>query len=184
MKLLAAVAILLALDSLSLAAEKQPPAAFKSAMFVYVQAEDGDATRSKLSPADRMAISDVQDGLRDWNRYTLTTSEADADLIFVVRKGRLDSLPGSGGVPFGSPLPRVPIGRPGSNPQDPGTGMGEQEDTLRVYMRSAEGRRGNLIWKSQAPDGLEGPDVPLLLQLRKAVEIAYPDPPPDPKQKP
>ena len=184
MKLLAAVVLLLSLPCLPLAAERKPPAAFKSAMYVYVQAEGGDATGSRLSAADRLAISDVEDALRDWNRYSLTTSEADADLIFVVQKGRLGSLPGSGGVPFGSPLPRVPIGRPGSYPQDPGSGTGAQEDTFRVYMRSAEGRRGNLIWKSQAADGLQGPDVPLLLQLRKAVEIAYPDPPPDPKQKP
>ena len=50
--------------------------------------EYGDIMRPGLYPEDREAIFDVQQGIRDWNHMVCNTAE-DADLIFIVRKGRI-----------------------------------------------------------------------------------------------
>lgn len=175
----AATVLFLALTSIPLLAGRKhvPPAAFKTAQYVYVQADDGDGNSPRLYSPDRAAISDVEDGLREWSRYSLTTNPSDADLIFVVHKGRTGGMAGGGGM--GSPFPRGPIGTGGPM----GTGLGTSDDTLRVYMPGVS-RRGALLWTGSARGGLDGPDVPLLSELRKSVEDAYPDPPPDPKKKP
>ena len=70
------------------------PAVFSNARYVYVQAEDGDIMRPGLYPEDRDAISDVQQGIRDWNRYAVAVNREDADLIFIVRKGRIAGAQG------------------------------------------------------------------------------------------
>lgn len=181
MRFASAAALLLMFGSIPLTAGKHvAPAAFKSAQFVYVQAEGGNDDSPRLYAPDRAAISDVEDGLREWNRYSLTTNPEDADLIFVVHKGRVGGMAGGGGIGMGSPYPRGPIG--GGGPM--GAGLGTSDDTLRVYLPSAAGKRGTLLWTGSANGGLNGPDVPLLLQLEKAVEDAYPEPPPAPKKKP
>ena len=48
----------------------------------------GHSSRGLL-PEDRQAISDVQNEIQDWGRYKLALDRHDADLVFVVRKGRL-----------------------------------------------------------------------------------------------
>ena len=62
-------------------------ALFANARYVYVQAEDGDITKPGLYPEDRDAISNVQQALREWNRYAITTERDSADLVFIVRQG-------------------------------------------------------------------------------------------------
>jgi len=71
---------------------------------------------------------------------------------------------------MGSPFPRGPIGGGGRM----GTGVDTADDILRIYMPSAAGKHGKLLWTGNAKGGLDGPDVPLLLQLEKAVDDAYP----------
>lgn len=41
-----------------------------------------------IPPADRQAVIDVQNAIRDWGRYTLVYDRKAAELIFLVRKGR------------------------------------------------------------------------------------------------
>jgi hypothetical protein len=172
--------VLLCFASIHLVAGKHLlPAAFKTAQYVSVQTENGDGDSPRVYAPDRAAVADVEDGLREWNRYSLTSNPADADLIFVVHKGRVGGMDG-GSIGMGSPLPRGPMG--GSAPI--GTGMGASNDTLSVYMPGSGGKRANLLWTGNARGGLDGPDLPLLPQLAKAVEDAYPDIPPDPKKKP
>jgi hypothetical protein len=65
------------------------PALFRHAHYVYVEAVDGDEFNPQLYPEDRQAIADVRHALQTWNRYSLTIRRQDADLVFVVRKGRL-----------------------------------------------------------------------------------------------
>ena len=65
------------------------PALFRQARYVYVEAVDGDAFNPRLYPEDRQAIADVVTALQAWNRYTLATRRQGADLVFVVRKGRV-----------------------------------------------------------------------------------------------
>ena len=64
------------------------PALFRQARYVYVEAVDGDEFNPRLYPEDRQAIADVRHALQAWNRYALTIRQQDADLVFVVRKGR------------------------------------------------------------------------------------------------
>lgn len=161
-------------------------AAFEYAHYVYVEAKDGgDITSPGLFPEDRQAISDVQAAVEAWNRYAVTTRKDEADLVFVVRKGRLAGAQAHGGISAGS----GPTGYPGQNPR-PGQGppssenvgvgaeVGPDDDLLQVFSTNQNGKLIGPIWTREMTDGLEGPRVPLLRQLRDAVEQAYPNTPP------
>ena len=97
MKLIPSVALALGLAApLALAKDKKKkdvPAILNTARFVYVEAEDGDIMNPRLFPEDREAIADVQDELRDWKRYAVALKQSDAELVMVVRKGRLVAAP-------------------------------------------------------------------------------------------
>jgi hypothetical protein len=194
-----AVALLLILiPSLTLAQQKTKkhndvPAVFQYAHFVYVEAVDGDLMKPGLYPADRQAIVDVEDSLRDWNRYALATRREDAEVVLVVRKGRLASAQVHAGVSVGS---RVPTGgNPTSSPApgQVGTGgdgvgagaegeVGPENDMLRAYLVSSDGKLTGPVWTRELQDGLDPPTVLLMQQLRAAVERAYPSQPPPAKK--
>ena len=192
--------VLLCGSSLLAAQHKKKPAVsaiFQNARYVYVQAQDGDITNPRLFPEDRQAISDVEDAIRDWHRYSLAINPSQADLIIIVRKGRLAALQGHGGISAG-PHPMPPMAPGGQNPSQNGSQnpsqnqdadqiggraeVGPDSDLLRVYGTNPDGKRIGPIWTGEQPDGLGAPDVPLLQQLKSAVENAYPDPPPQPQQ--
>src|SRR5579863_9234683 len=174
----------------SLAREKKPnvSAVFRNATFVYVESPEGDIYRPGLYPPDRQAIGDVEDALREWNRYKLTTRRADADIVIVVRKGRLADARLGGQVSAGQPLP--PNQAPGHGPgSGPGTGLGggagagvdtradfsnDGDDMLRVYTLNSDGKLLGPIWNRTLTDGLDAPQIPLFRQLKDAVEKAYP----------
>lgn len=197
MKIVTSVALALMLTApLALAKDKKKkdlPAVFESARFVYVQAEDGDVMDPRLFPEDRDAISDVQDMLRDWNRYSVTLNRRDADLVFIVRKGRLAGAQGHGGVGIGGG-PGLSGGTyPGSrNPAGPGNPNGDRtdrgpytdigargeagppDDTLRIFMVKPDGGLGGMLWAREMKDGLDAPSVQLVRALRQEVDRAYP----------
>lgn len=173
-------------------------AVFEQAHFVYVQAMDGDVMKPSLYPEDRQAISDVQDGIRDWGRYSLAIRREDADLVFMVRVGRALGEQNRGGISVGRPpnpngpnSPNAPNGpngpngpnrQPGQFPEEGtvvgvGTELGPSDDMLRVFTTNPDGKLIGPIWHREMPDGLDGPTVPLLRQLRAAVEQAYPTQP-------
>jgi hypothetical protein len=52
---------------------------------------------------------------------------------------------------------------------------------LQVYTTNPDGKLIGPVWNREMREGLDGPDVPLLRQLRIAVEKAYPSQP-APKQ--
>lgn len=156
------------------------PAAFNQARYVYVEAEDGQVYDPRLDPYDRQAIGDVDDALYKWKRYAVTTRREDADLIFVVRKGRLAAA--KAGVQVGSGGPQAypnPQGNPGPRTA-PGNGIalggevGPPDDLLEVYERSPDNSRGATLWQRSFADGLNPPDLTLLKQLKDAVERDYP----------
>src|SRR5665213_4015292 len=96
MKSLKVMVLLLLLLPTVAAAQKKGkkpsmPEAFDHARYVYVEAIDGDEFKRGLYTADRLAIADVKDALKKWGRYTLIYDRENADLVFVVRKGRLTS---------------------------------------------------------------------------------------------
>ena len=196
MKLFKMVAVCVALVApLALAKDKKKstlPAIFSNARYVYVQAEDGDIMKPGLVPEDREAIADVQDALKNWNRYAVTLNRKDADLIIIVRKGRLASVQLNGGIGVGatpgingSYPSRNPGGTGNANPDRNGTvesvgarsEVGPNNDILRVYSLSPQGSLIGPFWSNEMKDGLDAPDVPLLRALKEAVEHAYPPQP-------
>jgi len=180
--------LLVALPSVAVAKTKKSDvsAVFRNATYVYVESMDGDLYRPGLYPADRQAIADVQDALRDWKRYTLTMRRDQAELVFVVRKGRAASGRIGGPIPMGQPLPPTQMpghgpGQTGSGPAGSGAGgietgaeAGPDDDMLRVYTLSTEGKLGAMVWNRTLTDGLDEPQLVLFEQLKAAVDKAYP----------
>jgi len=160
--------------------KKTMPAVFATARYVYVQAEDGDAFKPGLLDADRQAIVDLQNALRDWHRYSLTMNSSEADLIFIVRKGRIAS--GQIGATVGTGSGPGTAGQsspfPGQRQAAGGIGLGGEvgppDDYLEVRMRNPESEISAPIWERSQQDGLDAPKVPLLRMLRDAVEKDYP----------
>jgi hypothetical protein len=208
MKLFKMVAVCVALVApLALAKDKKKstlPAVFSNARYVYVQAEDGDIMKPGLFPEDREAIANVQDALNDWHRYAVTINRGDADLIIIVRKGRLVGAQLNGGIGVGT-VPGASGSYPNRNPSGTGNAnpdrndtvesvgarseVGPRDDILRVYTTSSGGKLSGPFWSNEMKDGLDAPDVPLLRELRAAVDHAYPpqsasQPAPQPSGKP
>jgi hypothetical protein len=152
--------------------KKSMPAVFGTARYVYVMAEDGDAYKPGLLKEDRQAIYDVEDAVRAWDRYALTANPGEAELIFLVRKGRLASARVGGTVGTGVSIPgQPPATRTGGAA---GGEVGPPDDLLEVKMRNTDGSLSAPIWMRAQPDGLESPHVPLMQQLRDLVEKDYP----------
>lgn len=165
------------------------PAVFQSARYVYVQAEDGDILKPGLFPEDRQAITDVEDRVREWDRYAITINRSEADLVFVVRKGRVAGAQLHGGVQ-GASHPQPGQTGPGSGPgTSPTLGteigargeVGPPDDLFRVYLQH-EGQLTSKVWERSSDGGLDAPAVRLVQQLEDAVERAYPQTPPPPKK--
>ncbi len=181
MKLLKTITLLLvvvpALISLQ-AKTKKPyklPALFNQAQYVWVEAVDGQEFNPRLLPEDRQAIGDVYQALYNWKRYVVVTQRDQADLIFVVRigrvaEGRVGVLVGTG--PQGGPQP---AGAPGpSHGVGVGGEVGPPDDLLEVYSQSPNDTHGTLIWQRTLADGLDHPEVPLFKQLKDEIEHDYP----------
>jgi hypothetical protein len=159
--------------------KKTVPAVFSTARFVYVQAEDGDLYKPGLIDADRQAIVDVQDALRAWHRYTLTINPSEADLVFIVRKGRIASgriggTVGGGPGTAGQSSPFPGGQQRGSTGIGVGGEVGPPDDYLEVKMQGPDGATGATVWQRSQTDGLDAPQVPLMRNLRDAVEKDYP----------
>ena len=161
------------------------PALFRQARYVYVEAVDGDEFNPRLYPEDRQAIADVRHALQAWNRYTLTIRRQDADLVFIVRKGRLAVANVFGGVRTGPRTsgPQTPDQDPNRDPaQYPNSGtdvgasgqVGSPDDFLFVDVVNPGGRLGPQIWMQSRRDGLDTPEIPLFKQIKDAVDKAYP----------
>lgn len=155
-KFVAPPALALIAFSLAYGKPKKPevPAVFQNARYIYVESTDGDVFKPGLFPEDRQAIYDVEDSLRKWKRYLLTTNRSDAELIFVIRKGRLASGQLHGGVSSG-PSPQAP-GQTRGTELGARTEFGEPEDRLSVYIQN-QGQRGAIVWDRAMDGGLDGP---------------------------
>ena len=154
-----------------------PPEIFGHAKFVYVETQEGDVFTPGLLPEDRQAIFDVENAIRAWDRYQLTTRSDQAELVFVVRKGRLASGVVHAAVSTGgrSPNNRIDLGNdPQGNSVGGGVEVGSPDDLLWVYTRNPDGTRSAPIWSKSEPDGLRSHNVPLLEEVRNEVDAAYP----------
>ena len=157
-------------------------ALFRQARYVYVEAIDGDEFNPRLYPEDRQAIADVGQALQTWNRYALTVRRQNADLVFVVRKGRVADA----GVHVGSRTPVTqtpnqdptrydPTRYPNSGAEVGASGeVGSPYDSLFVYSVRPDGSLGARIWMRLRMDGLSSPELPLFKEIKDAVDKAYP----------
>jgi hypothetical protein len=179
----ATVLLLIVLPALAVSAKDKKqqslPAVFGQARYVYVEAVNGREFDPNLDAADREAIADVRDALRAWGRYTYTTEREQADLVFVVRKGRIAE--GDVGV-SNSPFPQtVPAGAPNAGSQrgagpvvSAGAEMGPRDDLFEVCQMNPNGKVSGPLWQHSMPDGLTAPRITLFQQFKEAVEKAYP----------
>jgi len=192
----AALLLLTMIPTLCLAQKKPKkpdiPAALAQARFVYVEAMDGGEFDRDLSPADRIAIADARDYLKAWGRYTISYERDKAELIFVVRKGRLaeadaDVGIGNGQDPNFPSASQGPMGQPGTQNQNRqrqrdmtmgvGGEVGPADDLLQVCLFNVDnGKRSGPLWIRTQAHGLSAPRMQLLAQFRDAVEKAYPMP--------
>jgi len=183
MKHLRAIAVLLVLMPTLAPAQKKPKpdmlAVFDHARYVYVEAMDGNEYKPDLDREDRRAIQDVIGALHDWGRYVVTVKREEAELVFVVRKGRVvEGNVGFGGnaSPQGGPLGTQ---APGRNPRvrdqiGAGAEVGPSDDLLQICTLEPDGKLSGPLWHRSKKDGLDGPDIPLLQQFKTALDRAYP----------
>jgi hypothetical protein len=184
-----ATVLLLVLLSTLAVAQKKPkkpslPAVFKDATYVYVEAVEGQQSNWNLYADDRQAIADVQDALRDWSRYTLTMRRDEADLVIVVRKGRIGDAKRSVGIGT-TPMEGPTLGPPRSS--GPITSDGEADlpaDLFEVCQFDANGKLSNPLWTRTLANGLNEPKLTLFRQFRDAVDRAYPSQPATPPAAP
>ena len=178
-------------------AQKKPkkpvvPETFAHARFVYVEAMDGSEFDANLNPEDRIAIADVRDYLKKWGRYTISYERDKADLVFVVRRGRLAEANGNIGIgnrqdpqfpSGGQPSMGPPGGQSQSRQQQRemtlgvGGEVGPPDDMLQVCEFNVNnGKRSGPLWIRTEAHGLSAPRLLLLAQFKDELEKAYPAP--------
>jgi hypothetical protein len=175
--------LILGSTSLSLLAQAKPgkqkvdlPAVFKNAQYVDVESYDGDASNPRVILDDRNAIYNVEQRLKDWHRYAVVYERDRADLVFLVRKGRIASV-----------TPRVEVGiggrdrnqsPPDATRTETGVGVdaeaGSPDDMLAVYFVDASGKLSGPIWEHSLKGGLDAPALPLFERIKHEVETTYP----------
>lgn len=132
-------------------------AVVRNATYVMVTTYSGDIFSPDVTPDDRHAVQNVQDMIQSWGRYKLVYNRGEADLILVVRTGRLAEVKGG-----------VRVGTHGSG-ESTGGEVGDRQDTLEVYMAS-QGINGPPLWRGRAPGGLRAPEMQLVQEFRSKVE--------------
>jgi len=182
------VLLLVLLPGVALAQNKtkkpKVAAIFEHAQYVYVEAIDGEGFEAAPNPDDLQAIANVEDALRQWNRYALTTRREDANFVIVVRKGR--AVVGKAGVIIastsgpgaqGSQYPGQPRGAGTAIGTTVGGEAGTPDDLFEVCQINPNGTLSTPLWMRTFPDGLDKPRVMLFEQFKDAVERAYPSQP-------
>jgi hypothetical protein len=162
--------------------QEQVPKAILNSRFVYIEAWDGNIFNPQLLPEDRKAIVDVQNAFHDWNRYLITVKRREAEILVVVRKGRIITVHGSVGGNVGTDPreSRGPLDGTGSNqPKEQGgdkAGVGPEvagsDDLFFVYLIKGDGSLIGPIWIHHQKDGLDTPDIPLFKEFKESIDAA------------
>ena len=141
------------------------PKLVTEAQFVHVTTLEGDPNSPNTLAEDRRAIADVETALRKWRRYKVVLQPGDADLIMVVRTGRIASATVGGTAGNRNPrrVPRV------TGPNIHTEAGGPRQDLLWVFDAKL-GTDSAPLWRGEQRDGLEAPSLPLLKRFRADVE--------------
>jgi hypothetical protein len=148
------------------------------ARFVYVTGWHGGLYDSRTPPEERSAIMRVQKALDDWPRYRLAYCPEQADIMLVVKPGKLGMVQGGVRVGPGGPEYPPPPSKPCfgyseaidrattggremdiMNGQDLGYGAeaGSPDDFLMLTLRpSYRPMNAAYIWKKSARNGFTG----------------------------
>jgi len=163
------------------------PEIFETAKTFHVETFDArDITDISVDRQTRNAILDVQDAIQDWGRYSLSRSRHEADLIFVLYKGRLRGNPNEAPLTIprssNSPTNRSPIQNPadaseGSNGGSSPDGLDLEKDELKVYTLDPNGKLKELLWHNESVRGLDAPNLMLLKELEQEIDKNDPHPP-------
>jgi hypothetical protein len=154
--------------------KEEIPKSFTTSQFVFVETVYGAVNDTPVDPRVsaevRTAVSRIEDALRTWGRYQLAFRRSEADLVFVVRKGRIADTHAGVRVSRG---PRSP-GGPSQTAGGPAYGGegGSPYDVLFVYTRSPDGSLVSPHWDGTLNHGLDAPDLPLFKKFKEAVEAA------------
>lgn len=121
---------------------------------------------ARILPEDRAALSNVHDALDKWKRYIITVEPREAEMLIVVRSGRIASV--NGGVRIGN-IPGVPGGPRGGVAPVVGGEAGPPNDYFAVY-QSNHGHEGARLWRKTEEDGLVGKNPPLFESFKSEVD--------------
>jgi hypothetical protein len=122
-----------------------------------------------------------QNALQTWRRYWVTVKRREAEILVVVRKGRIASInasvggnigtgPGESGShdDLGSNRPRAEGGdKAGVGPEIAG-----RDDIFFVYLVNENGSLIGPMWIRHQKNGLDTPDIPLFKQFKESIEAA------------
>jgi hypothetical protein len=136
------------------------------ARYVLVTTNAGyDLTSPNMFPDDRQAVIDVQNAIKKWGRYALAYQPKDADLILLVRKGHVAETQPQLRIGGGSTVPwTVGAAAP--------TDFGSARDMLALYDAKDGGIDSAPLWRDLLMNGLDTPQMPLVGELRSAVDKA------------
>jgi hypothetical protein len=126
---------------------------------------------AKILPEDRQALANVSDALKKWNRYIVTIEPRQAELLIVVRSGRLASAGGGIRIHTGSIDPTGTNTGGTSIGPVVGAEAGPASDYLAVY-QAEDGREGPRLWRKTEGEGLIGRNPPLFESFKNDVEAA------------
>jgi len=141
-----------------------------NAKYVMVTSQFGEnPSDSRLTTEDRNAVGAVQEAIQKWGRYTLVFDRNAADIVILVRTGRV--LEGRAGIAVGQ-------SQPNAVPRDVSTGDERQQDVMvsgqdllavydpRLSLDSAP------LWQERDAHGLNPPQMRLVDEFRRKVEAA------------
>jgi len=167
---------------------KDLPKIFTVAQFVFVETQYGpvDTTvmDSRVTNEDRAAVANLEKAIHSWGRYQLTAQPSEADLIFVVRPGRLASVNVGIRTSRSSSQPGQPVQRGNNSGLDLGGEVGQPQDILAVYVKNPDGSLGIPLWQQVLDHGLDSPGMTLLKKFRDEVDAASARATNPPKQTP
>jgi len=181
-KFIGLCAVLLACSASLFAKDKVVlPKSVVVARYVMVTSYYGNRVADPRIPSDdRRAIADVENALHKWGKYIVVYHPENADIIVLVRKGRLamvtphigigtgvgiDTSRGTGGIEIGGNR------RTTTTTMGVGAEAGEPDDMIAVY-DAMLGTDAAPLWRESMRDGLNPPGMKLVQEFRKVVDEA------------